>query len=302
MTHTHLLFLDAWRRLALHRADLAIRTPTGAWRQVLDRPLDQLPIAWARARNCNHCDIYIRPARGTPWPYIFLDDLPKPIACRLIAKHPGIAIHTSFAGGCQVWLALTSSIHEHQRTCLQRSLAKSLCADPASISGEHYGRLAGLRNWKRHGTWISLLATNFQAQPLDLDICDRPDQTPPSASLPNPIRTCDGPDHSDSAREWGWVCGAIEHGLPIDLIRQRLHQQARTRRHHDTDRYVELTVRNATKHIARNHLVFPPQGRQGRGSKPEHPEPFPGSRSQIPPLVAGTTFGNDPVSNHPHLS
>lgn len=300
MPHTHLAFLDAWRRLDLHRADLAIRTPIGAWCQILNRPLDKLPIAWARARNCQRCDIYIRPARGTPWPYLFLDDLPKSTACRLIATHRGIAIHTSLVGGCQVWLALASSIHEHQRTCFQRTLAKSLGADPASISGEHYGRLAGLRNWKRHGTWISLIATNFQAQPWNSDSCNQPSPITASASPPEPRPSRGGPDRSASAREWGWVCAAIEHGLPIDYIRQRLHQQARTRRHHDTDRYVELTLRNATQHIARRHLVFPPMGRRGCGSQSEHPEPFPRSRSQIPPLVAGTTFGNDPVSIRPH--
>lgn len=237
-------FLDRWSQCGITHADLALRRPTGAWWQQLDLPLDQLPISFARAANCQRAEIYVRPARGRTAPFLFLDDLPTTVACRLIATTAGIAVHTSIPGGCQVWLALTKPIDENRRTELQRHLARRLNADPASISGEHFGRLPGLRNWKRGGCWVTIRATNLQSDRLDPEALLTESETAPRTNPESfPSRT--GGDRSPSAQEWGWVCGALENGLPLSEIRQWLIQRAIHRRGFDTERYVDLTIRNA---------------------------------------------------------
>jgi len=237
-------FLNGWSQCGITHADIALRRPTGAWWQQLDRPLDQLPIPFARAANCQRAEIYVRPARGRLASFLFLDDLPTTAACRLIATTAGIAVHTSIPGGCQLWLALTKPIDEHRRTGLQRHLARRLNADPASISGEHFGRLPGLRNWKRGGCWVTIRATNFQSDRLDPDSFPTEDYAAqPIDSVSFTSRT--GCDRSPSAQEWGWVCGALENGLHLQEIRRRLIQRAIHRRGSDTERYVDLTIRNA---------------------------------------------------------
>jgi hypothetical protein len=245
-TYASDIFLKTWRQFGIDKADIALRRPSGAWWQSLNHDLDHIPLSLARAANCQRSDIFIRPARGLPWPYLFLDDLALPVAYRLIAAHAGIAVHTSPAGGCQAWIALTVPIQEHQRTIFQRILAAQLHADPASISGDHYGRLPGLRNWKRLGVWVTLRASNLRASALDpASLIEQASggQTPPAIRTSQ--STVPGHDISDSAREWGWVCGALEHGLPIEQVRQQLLLRARLRRGADAERYVELTLRNA---------------------------------------------------------
>ena len=80
-----------------------------------------------------------------------LDDVAVVIAEGAVRAHGELAVRTSPAGGCHLWLSCTRPLDEVGRWRAQRWLAKRFAADPGSISGEHPGRLAGFRNWKRVG-------------------------------------------------------------------------------------------------------------------------------------------------------
>jgi hypothetical protein len=247
--------LDAWHQAGIERADLAVRKVNGTMLWYADRPLDHLPLALARAHNLKQADIYVRPARGYPWPIVFLDDVAVPMARRIARKYTTLTVHTSTHGGCHLWLRLTCALDEQQRCHAQRWLIPRIGADPGSVSGEHLGRLAGMKNWKRGGEWVNILhwpsshASAWDPTPaLQSASHVRRPVIAPSA----PPRSC-RVDQSESAREWGWVCGALETGLSPTAVYQRLLNHASPRRGPDAERYARYTVARAIRHTSKRN-------------------------------------------------
>jgi hypothetical protein len=129
-------------------------------------------------------------------------------------------------------------------------------ADPASISGEHLGRLAGFKNWKRGGTWVNVLAVSRRARLWNPTAAPPdPQQGRTTLSRPEPhaphARHSTQPDSSASGREWGWVCGLLEAGYSPCLVYARLVEAARPRRGPDAERYALQTLRQALKRTGR---------------------------------------------------
>ncbi len=244
--------LLSWRRIGVLRADLAVRRRDGSMIWHRDLPLGELPLAWARAENVRLAEVYVRPARGYDWPVVFLDDVGVTIARRIAQKYTSLVVLTSPTGGCHVWLACGSLLDEADRGHAQLWLTALTGADPRSASGEHLGRLAGFKNWKRGGTWVNLLGASLR-RPWDptpaLRSATRGRVAHPSSSA---IRGCSGPsDPSDSGRDWAWVCRSLELGDEPESLRSRLAQLARPRRGSDADRYAHLTVTRALAHVRR---------------------------------------------------
>ena len=247
--------LEAWHQAGIERADLAVRTANGAMLWTADCPLDHLPLAFARAHNVQQADIYVRPARGSPWPMVFLDDVAAPMARRIARKYATLAVHTSAHGGCHLWLRLSCALNEPQRCHVQRWLIPRVGADPGSVSGEHLGRLAGMKNWKRGGQWVNILhRPNAHRSAWD--------PTPALQSASHVQRSVIAPcapphpsgvDRSESAREWGWVCGALEAGLSPVVVYQRLLEHASARRGPDAERYARYTLARALRHTSKRH-------------------------------------------------
>jgi hypothetical protein len=244
--------LEAWHQAGIERADLAVRTVNVAMLWDADCPLEQLPLAFARAHNVKQADIYVRPARGYPWPMLFLDDVAVPMARRIARKYATLAVHTSTLGGCHLWLPLTCALDEQQRGHVQRWLIPRIGADPGSVSGEHLGRLAGMKNWKRGGQWVNILhrpssrASAWDPAPALQSASHVKRLVIAPCAPPRPP----GVDRSESAREWGWVCGALEAGLSPTAVYQRLLNQASPRRGPDAERYARYTVARAIRHIS----------------------------------------------------
>lgn len=242
--------LHGWAQAGIDRADLAIRRPDGTMLRQHDCPLADLPLPWARAHNVRHAEIYIRPARGYSWPLVFLDDVPLQKAQSIARKYAAVVVHTSPSGGCHLWLRVAATLDEHQRYQAQRWLAPRVGADPGSVSGEHLGRLAGMKNHKRHGVWVNTLdCTNTHAPPWDPTPALQPT---PSRRPPVPTFSRTGPkglDHSESGREWGWVCGALEAGVSPDTVYRKLFERASRRRARDAGRYASYTVERAIRHL-----------------------------------------------------
>jgi hypothetical protein len=151
-------------------------------------------------------------------------------------------------GGCHLWLSCSFELDEEARHRAQRWLAQRVGADPASTSGEHLGRLAGFKNWKRGGTWVNVMDAPRRGNPwsprAEDDVCLR---SRSRISCSSPIR--DTTDTSESGKEWGWVCGLLENGYDPESAFHRLVQRARPRRGRDAERYARRTINRALNHV-----------------------------------------------------
>ena len=241
-----------WRETGIDRVDLAVkRSETMIWHR--DLALDSLPLLWVKAQNAQQGDVYIRPARGYPWPLVFLDDVAAPVAVPVMREYEVMVVRTSPPGGCHLWLACDRPLGETARCEAQRWLARLIQADPASVSGEHLGRLAGFKNWKRGGTWVNVLATSRHGRRWDptaaAPVARILSERSPTSDRPDPPRR-GRPDGSPSGREWGWVCGLLEAGWSPDVVYSRLVSRARPRRGRDTERYARRTMQRAQERVA----------------------------------------------------
>ena len=244
-----------WKDAGVSRADLAVRRSDGAMLWHRDVLLDDLPLPWARAENTRRGEVFIRPARGYPWPLVFLDDVAEEIASRTARKYDALVVKTSEEGGCQVWLACSCNLDELSRHQAQRWLASRAGADLASTSGEHLGRLAGFKNWKRGGTWVNVVEASHRRRRW---VPRAGDAGPllgvePTPESPRDQTSC-STDTSPSGVEWGWVCGMLEAGLPPRETYYRLVERARSRRGPDAERYARYTIGKA---LARSRPTAP---------------------------------------------
>lgn len=244
--HTSLM-LRWWSSVGVTVADLAVRRPdtTMMWHHEL--PLPALPLAWARAENARRADVYIRPARHQLWPLVILDDLPIATSQAIARKYDALLVHTSPQGGCHVWLRCSKDLDEDQRHRAQQWLIQRTVADQASSSGEHLGRLAGFKNWKRGGVWVNVLPAQRRLRSWVPQLHD--DAGAPRRRAGSRIFS-GAPDASPSGREWGWLCGLLEAGCEPAEAYRRLLERARPRRGRDAERYARRTVTRALAHIS----------------------------------------------------
>lgn len=249
--------LTWWAEVGITRADLAIRRDDAKMIWHHDRPLEDLPLAWARAQNVRRAEVYIRPARGRSWPLVFVDDVAPGLARRSAQKTSALAVQTSAAGGCHLWVRCSAWLDERQRLGAQRWLARRLGGDRASVSGEHLGRLAGFKNWKRGGCWVNVVdATVGRAwNPRQVEAMSEPTQRAERSSRSQ------GRDTSASAREWGWVCWLLETRHDPRAVYQRLLDAAQRRGRREPERYAKRTCRKAQEQIARRMETSAPRQR-----------------------------------------
>lgn len=237
--------LSWWSAAGVDRADLAVRRHDGTMIWHHDTDLDRLPLAWARAENVRGAEIYVRPARSHAWPLVFLDDVDIELARRITTKYASLAIRTSPQAGGHVWLQCDAALDERARGRAQSWLAKRAGADPASISGEHLGRLAGMRNWKRDGCWVNVLASS-SVRPWVVP--DLPEMGGRRVSASGPGGESAGRDQSPSGRDWAWACQQLEAGLEAQAVCVDLAARAARRGRH-AERYARYTVERALRHI-----------------------------------------------------
>ena len=241
-TRKMLLWLEA---VGVERLDLALRRSDATMIWHRSKTFDQLPLAWARALNVRQAEVYVRPARGESWPLVFLDDVTPTLAVAVTRKYTALAVSTSPHGGCHLWLACSCILNESKRAQAQRWLARRTGADRASTSGEHLGRLAGFRNWKRSGVWVNTVASSVVGS-WD----PAPAVREPVAAIPAryPSGLSQGNDTSPSGRDWAWACRLLESDHDPESVYHRLVARARHRRGSDAERYARRTVDQAVEH------------------------------------------------------
>ena len=235
-----------WRQVGITLADLAVRRRDGSMIWHYETPLASLPLAWAWAENARQAEIYIRPARVHSWPMVFLDDVPVAIATRVAHKYDVLVVHTSPEGGCHLWLSCSGALDEIQRCRAQRWLAERIDADQASISGEHLGRLAGFKSWKRAGAWVNVLHGAHHQRPWIPQLVASDGYENPASS---PVQRRTVTDSSASGQEWGWICGLLEAGCDPASAYNYLVEQASSRHRRDAERYARRTVERAQSHV-----------------------------------------------------
>lgn len=242
--------LRFWSQRGIGAVDLAVRRADGAMIWHREGSLRQLPLRWLRAENAHQAEVYIRPARTGVWPLVLLDDVDPGLARRIAQKYAALVVNTSPAGGCHLWLCLTRALEEAQRYQAQRWLIPRVNADPGSVSGEHLGRLAGMRNWKRAGVWVNVVDPEPWPRPAwDPTPALRAPPSIPRRITPPPRRQHHhhGNDDSASGHEWGWVCGALEAGVAPEIIYRQLLERASLRRGRDAERYARHTLQRALR-------------------------------------------------------
>jgi hypothetical protein len=256
--HSHRMLRWWLRHGGIHRADLAVRRADGSTVWHRSRALDSLPLPWARAENVRGAEVYVRPARGLDWPLLFLDDVDRSLALSIARKYRALVVHTSSAGGCHVWLSTSRPLSEAERGQAQRWLAARSVADPASTSGEHLGRLSGFKNWKRQGTWVSVLEASIQLPSWDpLPAFAGPPRASHSPSVSDPphalapLGSSRLRDRSASGSEWARVCAMLEAGQDSSDVHAWLLERARIRRGPDAPRYAQRTIERALAYLAR---------------------------------------------------
>ena len=236
---------------AVDQVDIAVRRSTGEMIWHPSRSIAQLPLSWLRAENASRGDIYLRPARGQRWPLVFLDDVERRLAVRIAAKYDSAVIETSPPGGCHVWLRCTQPLCETQRRRAQRWLAQRADADLGSVSGEHLGRLAGMKNWKRRGTWVNVLALTTAGRAWDPQVVTGLNEAgDPRPRRRSHTRRRHSRDLSPSGHDWAWVCSQLERGADDQDLTRRLVARATPRRGADAPRYARHTVHKAVRHVA----------------------------------------------------
>ena len=250
LSHTWRM-LSWWTVAKVDQVDLVVMRANGV---VIPHPMlsiHALPLPWLKAENAHGAEIYIRPARNRKWPLVFLDDVKPGLAYRIAQKYAALAVHTSIAGGCHLWIRATRFLDEYERGQAQLWLAQRAGADRASTSGEHLGRLAGMRNWKRQGTWVNIIVPELPGRrcwdpsPVFQTTNTQAENAHQRPTYHEISKTVSGSDQSESGREWGWVCGMLENGVEQEVVFQRLYQRAITRRGTDAERYARHTIERA---------------------------------------------------------
>jgi len=219
--------------------------------------------------NSRGGDVYIRPHGESEHGVVFLDDLPFDKALQVSEKYACCVVSTS-ENNTQVWLATDRKLSKGERKRVQSWMTSVGYTDPGSVSGDHLGRLCGLRSQKRN-CWVNLVVTTFGeryspkiephlSSPLG-EACVSPS---PLQSIKMPQNSQSGfnkwsenfesilqsikmPQNSQSPseREFGWAVGALKHGVSFNNVINRLSAVAKERGKRQPDDYAKRTAMGA---------------------------------------------------------
>lgn len=234
--------------------DLAVRAPrvrdanynddNWMWidrhRNIDVKHLEMKVIPWARWMNKNGADVYLRPTASREAAVLFLDDVPIDKALCVAKKYSSCVVETS-PGNTQIWLATTKPLSVHVRGRAQAYLRSLGYTDPGSTSGDHFGRLCGVKSQKRR-CWVNL---NKVTEGPAYEAIITTQQT----SLPRPKgggeRASSTEGKSMSEKEFGWVCGQLRAGARPESVLRDLESSARARGKRDFRQYAHRTVQKA---------------------------------------------------------
>jgi hypothetical protein len=224
-------------------------------------------LPWIRYENAHGSDIYFRPHKNENYAVVFLDDVSMSNAMKIAKKYTACIVETS-QKNTQIWLGINRSCDTFERKMIQISLKNKGFSDPGSISGDHLGRLCGVKSQK-HNTWVNLV-TISRVQPYipdydnentipisPLNLCKKKIYTKNNNLGIAPQLTNNGGecasfksesfDSSQSGKEFGWVLGMLRKGYDYNTVADKLYAVANKRNKKSPEIYVKRTLNNARK-------------------------------------------------------
>ena len=251
-------FFQWFAKMKVHRFDLQLREPAPSsrggpesWRWL--RPSLNISIgayflkyaSWVRFMNSRGGDVYIRPHGESEHGVVFLDDLALDKALQVSKKYASCVVCTS-ENNTQVWLATARKLSKVERKGVQSWMRSVGYTDPGSVSGDHLGRLCGLRSQKRNG-WVNLIATTFEERyspKVEPHLSSPLGEASVSRSPLQDFKELEKPS-SPSEREFGWAVGALEHGISLNHVINQLTTRAKDRGKRQPDVYARRTAMGA---------------------------------------------------------
>ena len=256
-------FFQWFARMGMSRFDIQLRMPApdsepsrDGWRWL--RPSVNVSTgayflkfaSWIRCMNSKGGDVYIRPHGEQPQGVVFLDDLSVDKAIQISKKYASCVVCTS-ENNTQVWLATDRKLSKNERKSVQTWMREVGYTDPGSVSGDHLGRLCGVRSQKRN-CWVNLVTTTFGkryspdigsslSSPLG-EACVSPSPSPKASFSGVAVSE---KSTSDSEREFGWAMGALKHGVPMINVINHLTDRAKIRGKRRPEDYAKRTVMGA---------------------------------------------------------
>lgn len=241
--------LDCFESVHTQRFDLHVRRPPPVGADVtaakwitchenLDAARLMLLWRWLKHENIHGAEVYFRPHHLQRHPVIFLDDLSVTRATTVARRYTCAVVQTS-PDNTQVWLNTATAFDKHERKLAQAHLSGLGYSDPGSISGDHLGRMCGLRSHKR-GCWVNtILFSTPRAYAPSLQ------ETTRCTGGGGACASSHQGSGSPSEKEFGWTIGMLRAGVKSDSLASRLQQTAKDRGKRNAERYARLTVRRA---------------------------------------------------------
>ncbi|HSH85383.1 MAG TPA: DNA-primase RepB domain-containing protein [Guyparkeria sp.] len=211
-------------------------------------------LAWARHENNSDGDVYIRPSAKDPAGLVFLDDVSLKTSCGILKKYNSIAVRTSEAGGCHVWIQTSQPLSRDERGAVQRQLQPLAGSDPLSTAGDKWGRLPGYANHKRGGEPVEVLNASVDIQRLDVGPYLSGTAPPAVArdSAPQPASAAPAAgtgqvDRSRSGEDWQYALRAALRGRSYDEIYPEVLARAHARKKRRPEHYARVTSERAVE-------------------------------------------------------
>jgi hypothetical protein len=202
--------------------------------------------SWINHENSKGSDIYIRPCETKPYPYFFLDDLSLNRSKLIADKYASCVVQTSY-DNTQIWVATNRNLSKEERYQIQKNITLKKWGDPASISGNHLGRICGVRSYKRN-CWVNLKYISRGDYFSVPKILVKGSLPLPSKIVKNIQEHEEGKcasKESASEKEFGWVLGMLRTKVTIPEIKIRLTKVSSLRGKKNVPQYVERTIQNA---------------------------------------------------------
>jgi hypothetical protein len=194
-------------------------------------------LKWCRFKNYHGSDVFVRPHRHEKQPVIFLDDLSIGKAMRVSRKYRSMIVQTSH-DNTQVWVSLSKKLSESERKYVQLYLSSLGFSDRGSISGEHLGRLCGLKSQKR-GCWVTLITESSSKRYCPSIEGVSPFPQGGACAKTRPINS------SMSEKDFSWALSKLRKGGTTQQIINSLEASAKARGKPAPMKYATRTVRRA---------------------------------------------------------
>lgn len=218
--------------------------------------------AWLWHENASRAgQVYCRPVPGEQHPWLFLDDVARPLAERVASKYSALLIETT-PGNCQIRLLAARRLSERERAEIQRELATRAGADLGSTAGSKWGRLPGYKNRKPgRDCWTNLVADTTsigRSFPADHPFtAANPSPAAPAANEGGRGLSRRAPEAGGGGfrEEFSFACHRLSDGFDpgevIRLVAEHALARGKRRTWDQALRYGEATARKALMYLSR---------------------------------------------------